>query len=381
MRVKEISVYKVHLPFRKPFGHSLALRNNSESIMVKAVSDTGLEGYGEGLPRSYVTGESQDTVIQKISDEYIDLFVAQQYKHTRHVLDTFNGHSPVREKESGVFPGAALCAVEGALLDLYARAEKKPLCKIIGSDSKRDVYYSAVLSTGSFFHSMKMLLKIRAYGFRNIKVKVTGPSDIQIVKIARMLMGKVCSIRADANLAWDFDEALRYIGEMSASGLESIEEPLKDNSPENVVSIQEQTGTPVIVDEGLCSYEDGLNLVQKGFKGIFNIRLSKCGGIAQALKLVQLANENGIRYQLGCQVGESAILSALGRHFAIVHPLLLYLEGSYGTHILKEDISEEDIRFGYRGRGVPLEKEGLGVSVIESRMEEFGKKVLTRTLI
>jgi muconate cycloisomerase len=168
---------------------------------------------------------------------------------------------------------------------------------------------------------------------------------------------------------------------MTKAGLESIEEPLKDNSPENVISIQEQTGIPVIVDEGLCSYNDGLNLVNKGFKGIFNIRLSKCGGVAQALKLIHLASEHGIRCQLGCQVGESAILSALGRHFAVVHPSLLYLEGSYGTHILKEDISAEDIRFSYRGRGVPLEKEGLGISVIESRIEEFGEKVLSRTLM
>lgn len=242
------------------------------------------------------------------------------------------------------------------------------------------INYSAVLSTGNFAKLIKSLIKFRLYGFKQIKVKVTDGSDIRNVKYAGIIMGKSCSIRADANLAWDFEQAVEYIGVMARSGLKGIEEPLRENSIENICRLQERINVPIIVDETLASYNDGVELIKAGFKGIFNLRLSKCGGFAQCLKLYKLAEENGLVCKMGCQVGESAILSALGRHFAVLHPGPVFLEGSYGRHILREDISVEDVRFSYGGKAFPIENPGLGITIIDSGIETFCEKVYNKEL-
>jgi muconate cycloisomerase len=378
MKICEITIYKAAISFKHAFGHNLATRSNSESVIVKVKSDGGLTGYGEGLPRVYVTGEDQDAAINRITGEYIERFVLREYASAEDVFKTFYKYTPERENSSNVFPGAALCAVETALLDFYSKAEGKPLYLAAGKRQTESVNYSAVLGTGRFAALIRSLLKFRLYGFKQVKVKVTGKADIKNAGYARAIMGRSCSIRADANKAWEFDEAAENIEELARSGVEAIEEPLKENSAENLSRLQEIISIPIIVDEALSSYGDGMNLIKNGFRGIFNIRLSKCGGLAQSVKLFKLAEENGLRSKMGCQVGESAILSVLGRHFAVLCPSLLYHEGSYGRHILSEDISSEDIRFSYAGKADSIEKPGLGITVIDPKIERCSEKIVIK---
>ena len=76
------------------------------------------------------------------------------------------------------------------------------------------------------------------------------------------------------------------------------------------------TGMPIMLDESLCGMVDAEEAIAGGLCDLFNIRLSKCGGFIPSLRLVQVARRHGLGCQLGCQVGETAILSAAGRHFA-----------------------------------------------------------------
>ena len=75
------------------------------------------------------------------------------------------------------------------------------------------------------------------------------------------------------------------------------------------------------------------------------------------------ARENNIACQLGCQVGETAILSAAGRHFASSVGNLVAVEGSYDRHLVRENLSNRDITFGWGGRAPALESPGLGIEV------------------
>src|SRR5262249_44749240 len=93
--------------------------------------------------------------------------------------------------------------------------------------------------------------------------------------------------------------------------------------------------------------------VQHGCCDLFNIRLSKCGGFIPSLRLAQLAKRHGLGYQLGCQVGETAILSAAGRHFATSVADTRYLEGSYDRYLVWETLSWDETTLG-RGGGAPL---------------------------
>ena len=104
---------------------------------------------------------------------------------------------------------------------------------------------------------------------------------------------------------------------------------------------------------------------------MFNIRISKCGGLIDSLKIAEFAAESGVSYQLGCQVGETGILSAAGRHFASCVDGVKYLEGSYAKFLLVEDIVREDISFGYGGFAGPITGTGLGVTVDEKVLRKY----------
>jgi muconate cycloisomerase len=118
-----------------------------------------------------------------------------------------------------------------------------------------------------------------------------------------------------------------------------------------------------MLDESLCSLVDAERAVSQKLCDLFNLRLSKCGGFIPSLRLAQFAKQQGLGYQLGCQVGETAILTAAGRHFASSVADLRYIEGSYDSHLVREALATEDLTFGWGGWAAAISRPGLGISL------------------
>jgi L-alanine-DL-glutamate epimerase-like enolase superfamily enzyme len=132
----------------------------------------------------------------------------------------------------------------------------------------------------------------------------------------------------------------------------------------------------VIADESLCTRPDALKLAQSRACDVFNVRLSKCGGIFRSLDIIKIAHDYEISYQIGCLVGESGILSAAARHMASVVRNIRYFEGSYSRFLLKEDVIEEDLT-PKRSIGYTLNKSGLGVTVKEGILRKYSKDIFS----
>ena len=124
-----------------------------------------------------------------------------------------------------------------------------------------------------------------------------------------------------------------------------------------------------MLDESLCSRIDGERAIAGQTCDLFNVRLSKCGGFIPSLRLAQYAREQKLGCQLGCQIGESAVLSAAGRHFAASVAGLRYVEGSYDRHLVREALGTEDITFGWGGWAPALAGPGLGIAVDPRALE------------
>jgi len=129
-----------------------------------------------------------------------------------------------------------------------------------------------------------------------------------------------------------------------------------------------------MLDESLTSVADAENAIRNGTCDLFNIRLSKCGGFLNSLRLAAMAHAAGLGYQLGCHPGESGILSAAGRHWATTVKGIRFLEGSYDRHLLKRLLTREDITFGYGGRAPALTGPGLGITVDEAALASMADK-------
>ncbi len=177
------------------------------------------------------------------------------------------------------------------------------------------------------------------------------------------------NLRVDANGAWTVKEALKNIEQLEAFGVQAVEQPVAKENLRGLKEVTVHSRIPIIADESVCSVQDARNLLETGACHAFNVRISKCGGFISSLAVVDIAKRGGLRCQMGCQVGETGILSAAGRHLAGWFDDLLYVEGSFGTWVLQEDIVEEDIRFGRGGRARPLLGSGLGVHVNQEALQ------------
>jgi muconate cycloisomerase len=133
--------------------------------------------------------------------------------------------------------------------------------------------------------------------------------------------------------------------------------------------VRQETGVPIMLDESLCSMVDAERSVAARSCDFFNLRLSKCGGFIPTLRLAQFARRHGVGCQLGCQVGETALLSAAGRHFADSVGGLRWLEGSYDRHLVKEALGTRDLTFGWGGWAPALPGPGLGITIDPAALE------------
>jgi muconate cycloisomerase len=159
-----------------------------------------------------------------------------------------------------------------------------------------------------------------------------------------------------------------------------VEQPLPRGALGDWKRLKGLSPIPLMADESLVTPADAEALLAERLVDYVNIRVSKCGGLARSLALAARAARAGVRVQVGSQVGETAILSAAGRHLAAALPNLAFAEGSYGALLLTEDVSAESIRFGHRGEARILTGPGLGVRVLEDRLRRYAQQVVELAL-
>ena len=207
--------------------------------------------------------------------------------------------------------------------------------------------YGAVFTAMSTYAQINRALKLRFFGFRGAKVKtgVEGVDDQAMLKRLRFLVGRNFDLRIDANEAWTCDNLEAKLAPLLPFRITSVEQPVPHEEVDGLARLRGRIGVPLMLDESLCSLVDARRAIERGTCDLFNIRLSKCGGFLNSLRIAALAHQAGLGYQLGCQVGETGILSAAGRHFATSVADIRYLEGSYDRFLVKERLTVEDITF------------------------------------
>lgn len=378
MQVVDLEVRHIRLPLRRPVKHASHTRTDTENILVRCVLSDGSVGWGEGVPRDYVTGETVDSAIDLLrrSDLAARLSPCACWEDAVHMAARLNLEA-VPGDERGCQGNAARCAVELAILDAFGRAFGEPLTSVTRfvapelSEPKEQVRYSGVILSAKGWKARGMSLLYRLTGFRQVKVKVgiAGQDDRQRLRLIRRCLGSQIDIRLDANEAWDTDTAIEQIRALEPFRISSVEQPVPHELSQELARVRKNTQTAVMLDESLCSEIDAERVVRDGLCDLFNLRLSKCGGFIPTLRLAAFAARHGLGYQLGCQVGESAILSAAGRHFACSVAGIRAIEGSFDRHLHRQLLTREDITFGAGGVAPRLTGPGLGIIVEPARVE------------
>ncbi len=374
-RVESLTIYRLRIPFHQAFRHVLQSREESDAVIVKVRDADGRAGFGEALPRSYVTGETVESMITRIRARLAPTILDEQFAPGWETLEFLEAARPGWTKadlgeQQVIAWNAAFCAVELALLDWSLRRDGCALGDLL-APARYEVLYSGVVSADGPAEAAALAQRMARLGLRQIKVKVGTADDAARLEAVRRAVGEEVELRADANGAWSAGEAVEQLRRLAKFKLAAIEQPVSAGDLAGMKRVREESGVPVVADESLITIEHARRLIDRGACDLFNIRLSKNGGIAGSLAIASLAREAGLKIQLGAQVGETAVLSAAGRAFAAHLPQLEFAEGSFGSWLLAEDIAFENVAFGYGGRAPLLQSRGLGVTVNEDALERL----------
>jgi muconate cycloisomerase len=365
-RIIALRLHAVDLPFRGKFEHAASSRESSSSLMLEAELDDGTVGWGEALPRPYVTDETRDGACELLRESVLPKLIGREFSSFDEVttfLADCDGCAPADWVLPQLPQSAAWCAVDLALLDAFGKHfGKTPFGS--GPELPEDFRYSGVLSSGMNLKRRAQLLAYRLLGFRALKLKIdasTGPAEIAGI---RRLAGGRMSLRADVNMGWEVKQALARMPALAREGITSFEQPLPADDFEGAARLVSETGLDVMADESLNTRASLERLVENGACTAINARISKCGGLIATLARCREAVAAGLWVQIGCQVGESSVLSAAHLHLCAAFPEVRHAEGCFGKLLLAEDPAVPLLQMRRGGRPPLLSCDaGLGVEV------------------
>ncbi|HSW45783.1 MAG TPA: enolase C-terminal domain-like protein [Phycisphaerae bacterium] len=375
-------IWPLAIPLRKPFRHAVGEREVADPVVVEVELADGTLGYGETLPRPYVSDETLESVIRCLRGELLNALVELRPAGFPEALECIDA-LPDRTRAGEVMT-AARAGLELALLDAYSRHFERPIAEVVGwlglpglgpPGSIRLARYGGVISGDEVGRLAWSVRKMRWFGLRDFKLKVGYEDDVERIRaVARVLgrsLGSKFTLRLDANGAWTPERAVEVLKAVTDVPVSCVEQPLDRDHESDLQALRQQTGAKVMHDESLVTRQDAERLVEAGVADGFNIRLSKNGGFLPALRLAHLARKQGILCQLGCMVGETSILSAAGRRFLENVPNVTFAEGSYGRFLLRGDVAWKPVGFGYGGRPKSLPGPGWGVTVDAGKLREY----------
>ena len=313
MRITDIALGRISIPLRTPFRTALRTVDRMEDLVVRVTGESGEAGFGEAPPTAVITGETLPSMETAIRD-YLGPAVLG--------LDTGDPAEIFQRLDRAMAHNtSAKAAMDIALYDLMAREKGMPLFRLLAQgreEAPRTRLETDLTISVNDPDTMARDTEVAvSRGFRVLKVKVGkgGEEDVRRVCRVRAAAGENAVIRVDANQGWTPEEAVRTIRAMEDAGLniELVEQPVSCHNFYGLKAVADAVDTPILADESVFSPEDAERILAEKAADLINIKLMKTGGIHQALRICDLAEQAGVTCMMGCML-ESAVSVSAGAH-------------------------------------------------------------------
>ena len=270
-------------------------------VAIRVIAPDGSEGLGEAAPNRFY-GESPESVVAAL-DRFAPILAT---------IDPWDLEGAEREMNAALrFNGSAKSGVSAALHDLAARRLGVPLYRMWGLDPSRAPRSSYTIAIAATDAELAERVE-QAAPYPVLKIKLGTDRDERIVRVVRdAAPAKV--LRVDANAAWTPKRALAMIPLLKDLGVEFVEQPVPAHDVAGLRFVRERTDLPVVADES-CVVASDIPRLAGAVDGI-NIKLSKCGGLREALRMIATARAHGMMVMCGCMV-ETSLGIAAAAHFA-----------------------------------------------------------------
>lgn len=356
LTITSIEIYKLQLPLKEPFVISLGTQYNADNVLIVINTNEGITGYGECSPYMSINGESGETC-----------FVVAQY-----LAQALKGKNPTQIEDCIIAMNKTIygntsikSAFDMALYDIAAQHANLPLYKFLGGEKNKTIITDMTVGIGSPEKMAADALGFMKDGFPAIKVKLgrTTEQDVVAIKAIREAVGNQLPLRVDANQGWSVDVAIHTLQALAPYNIEHCEEPISRHSFMQLPLVKNESPIKIMADESCCNQYDAANLAQINACNYFNIKLGKSGGIYNALKIVEVANNANIKLQIGSFM-ESCLATTAFVHFAYSHKNIVHFD--LDTPLL---MAENPIENGlqYKPNGVVEINDSIGIGATISK--------------
>jgi L-alanine-DL-glutamate epimerase-like enolase superfamily enzyme len=311
MKIARVETSSLALPYTKPL---ITATNNftvARGLLVKVVTDAGIEGYGYAdlFPR---TGETQETA-QHVIDAVLRPKVAgselEELPRIRAAIDHVLTGNP-----------RAKAALETALYDALARSLRTPLYVLLGGRCRGEIKVIKMVSVDEP-EAMAEEAKGLARGGLALKLKMSGKIALDLDRVAkvRSAVGDAVFIKVDANEAYDAKTAVRLAKGLADNGVEIFEQPVPRDQLDALWEVKKHSPIKIEADQSVRTLADAHLLIKNRMIDAVNTGVQKAGGINEVRKIAELCESAGIRCALsntaGSMVGDAAAL-----HVAVSTP-------------------------------------------------------------
>lgn len=320
MRITEVKLGKISVPLRVPFKTALRSVSSVEDVIVEIHTDTGAVGYGEAPPTGAVTGDTTGAILGALRDHLIKTIVGRDVDDFEDLMKAVNACI--------VKNTSAKAAVDMALWDLYGQLYKIPVYKLMGG-SRKQIVTDITISVNDPEEMARDAVNAIDRGYDTLKIKVGSNPDMDVARLVavRQAVGPNTCIRIDANQGWNPKQAVKLLNQMQEKGLdiEFVEQPVKAHDFEGLKYVTERSYVPVLADESVFSPEDAMTIMQMGAADLVNIKLMKCGGLYNALKIASAAEVYGVECMIGCML-EAKISVNAAVHLACAKQIITKID-------------------------------------------------------
>ncbi|MFJ7940454.1 o-succinylbenzoate synthase [Peribacillus sp. NPDC096622] len=359
MKLSSISLKLIKAPLKRPFKTHLETVNDREVIIVEAMDEDGLIGYGEAVPFTspWYTEETIKTCFHMLDDFLIPLTLASQIRHPDELQNLWSG---IRRN------AMAKSALEQAILDLYAKQKGVYLGRLFGGE-RSEVAAGVVVASNDIEDAMRQIEDFSGSGYQRYKIKINPQNDLEFLAEIRRAYSDI-PLMADANSAYTLDD-IPHLQKLDDFKLMMIEQPLGHDDIVEHSFLQKQLQTPICLDESINSFHDAKSALSLRSCGVINIKMAKVGGWMEAVRIHDLCLGNDVPVWCGGMI-EFGISRAHNIALATLKGFTIPGDISSSARYWDGDIIDPEVIVENGMIQVP-DKAGIGFAINEKRLKEL----------
>lgn len=353
MKIRSITLYRADIRMKEPFRIATMTVDVAQCVYVAVLTDDGRVGWGEANPYWRIVGETQNTVLAAGAD-LARLLIGSDPTRIHACHRTMAGFLAGNTTARSMF--------EMALWDLLAQSCGAPLWKVLGG-TRAPIPTDRTVGIDTPENMARAAVGYRDRGFPAVKLKIgrDPATDVRAVRAVRAAVGPDIPLRIDANQGFDATTAARVLRELESTDIQYCEQPVPAADVDGLAFVRSRTRIPIMADEAVFTAVDASRLAKSGACDYMNLKLSKTGGIAEALRASAVAEAAGIRCAIGCMT-ESRLGLTAAAHFANACGNVVFADLD-GADFHAEDPVVGGITYGNDGTVLAPESPGLGAHI------------------